>query len=261
VASDALALFVVPEFSAPRAETVDLAPVAYLRRHLGESRFFTLGPIQPNYGSYFGLASLNVNDFPPKAYADYVHTKLDPVVNPRLFVGTFGGWRPPGQPSPQVELMRHLSGYRAAGVRYVLTPAGHALPQSPTTFKLAFRSASTWIYQLSGASNYFSAAGCQVTSGERETARVSCARPTALVRRETWFAGWSARVDCHPAVIRRADGLFQTVIVPAGSHDVRFSFAPAGIRWALLAVLGACALICTPALSRRLTQRSSGRTG
>ena len=34
--------------SRPRARRrVDLAPVAYLRRHLGESRFFTLGPIAP----------------------------------------------------------------------------------------------------------------------------------------------------------------------------------------------------------------------
>src|ERR1700761_5561424 len=43
VAIDALVLFATPELSAPRAVTVDTAPVAYLRQHLGEGRFFTLG--------------------------------------------------------------------------------------------------------------------------------------------------------------------------------------------------------------------------
>src|SRR5205823_10799913 len=54
LALDAVALFVVPELSAPRQVSLDSSPVAYLRRHLGNSRFFTLGPLQPNYGSYFG---------------------------------------------------------------------------------------------------------------------------------------------------------------------------------------------------------------
>ena len=62
LALDALALFVVPEFSAPRSVSVDTAPVAYLRSHIGNSRFFTLRPLAPNYGSYFGVSSLNIND-------------------------------------------------------------------------------------------------------------------------------------------------------------------------------------------------------
>ncbi len=44
VALDVIALFVVPELSAPRSVKTDLAPVAYLRQHLGPSRYFTLGP-------------------------------------------------------------------------------------------------------------------------------------------------------------------------------------------------------------------------
>ena len=38
----ALALFALPELSAPRAVKLDTAPVAYLQRHLGQSRFFSL---------------------------------------------------------------------------------------------------------------------------------------------------------------------------------------------------------------------------
>lgn len=245
VALDALVLFAVPEFSAPHATTVDLAPVAYLRRHLGEARFFTLGPIQPDYGSYFRLASLAVDDFPPQAYADYVHSQLDPVVS-------FIGFRPTGQPSAEQELLRHLGGYRSAGVLYVLTPAGHPLPESSGALRRVFRSPTAWIYRLAGALPYFAATGCRTSSGGRDSAWVLCGRPTTLVRRETWFMGWSAQLDGHPAAIHRTGGLFQAVTVPAGSHRVTFSFVPPGMGWAGLGLLAGCALMLAPTL-RRLT--------
>jgi hypothetical protein len=252
VAVDAVALFAVPEFSAPRATTVDHTPVAYLRQHLGEARFFTLGPISPDYGSYFGLSSIAVDDFPPKSYAAYVHARLDPVV-------AFTGFRPAGQPSAQQELMRHLGGYRSVGVRYVLTPAGQSLPQSPTTFRLVFRSPTTRIYQLAGASPYFEAPGCQVTSNGRQSAQVTCAQTTTLIRRETWLAGWSARVDGRPMPIRRVDDLFQAITLPSGRHRVTFSFVPPGMGWAGLGLLGGCVLMCIPTLAGRLVRRRADR--
>ena len=194
VAVDAIVLFAVPEFAAPRSTKVDLAPVAYLRRHLTEGRFFTLGPIAPDYGSYFGLASVSVDDFPPRAYAAFVHRRLDPVV-------AFTGFRPPG-PSAAQELMRHLRGYRAAGVSYVLTPAGHPLPERSTGLRLVFRSPSTWIYHLAGALPYFGAAGCLTTSGARdERARclftaVDARSSRDLARRLERATRWSP--DGHP---------------------------------------------------------------
>jgi hypothetical protein len=238
VVVDAVVLFAVPEFSAPRAARVDLAPVAYLRRHLGEARFFTLGPIAPDYGSYFGIASLGVDDFPPKSYARYTHSRLDPVAQ-------FVGFRPAG-PSAEQELIRHLDGYRSAAVRYVLMSAGHPLPATRGAFRLVLRSPTTWIYRLTRAAPYFGAAGCQVTSGERDSVRLLCRRSTTLIRRETWFAGWSAQVDGRPTSIRRVDGIFQAVTVPAGSHRVTFSFEPVGIEWALLGLLAGCALLVAP---------------
>ena len=243
VAVDAIVLFAVPEFAAPRSTKVDLAPVAYLRRHLDDGRFFTLGPIAPDYGSYFGLASVSVDDFPPRAYAAFVHRRLDPVVG-------FTGFRPPG-PSAAHELLRHLDGYRAAGVRYVLTPAGQPLPGSPRGLGLVFRSPSTWIYRLAGASPYVGTAGCLTTSVARDTARVTCTQPSTLVRRETWLAGWSAQIDGRPTTIRRVEGLFQAVTVPAGSHVITFSFTPPGMGWALPGVLAGCALMFVPTVRRR----------
>jgi len=41
------------------------------------------------------------------------------------------------------------------------------------------------IYQLDGSGPYFGAAGCQVTSGGRDSAWIVCPRRTTLVRRET----------------------------------------------------------------------------
>src|SRR6185437_2054893 len=113
VSVEAIALFVVPQFAAPRTARIDVAPVAYLRRHLGQDRFYTLGPISPDYGSYYGLASFGVDDFPPKNYAQYVQSRLDPVAG-------FTGF-PSSRRSVESELLHHLRGYRSVGVRYVLT--------------------------------------------------------------------------------------------------------------------------------------------
>jgi hypothetical protein len=244
LAVEACALFVVPELSAPRSVSIDAAPVAYLRKHLGDSRFFTLGPLAPNYGSYFGVASLNVNDLPiPARLERYVHARLDRVVDPTVFVGNYGGGRSFLASSPEQELERNLAGYRAAGVKYVLTPAGQALGQRANRFTLVLRSPSTWIYELAGSRPYFtaSARGCAITSQGRSSARVSCPGATTLVRRETNLPGWSATVDGRAAPIRITAGLFQTLRVPAGSHEVSFGYAPPNIGWGLAALLGGCA--------------------
>ncbi len=114
-----------------------------------------------------------------------------------------------------------------------------------------FVSPSTWIYRLGGSLPYFGAPGCITTSGARDSARVVCVRPSTLVRRETWLAGWSAQVDGHPTAIRRVDGLFQAVTVPAGSHRVTFSFTPPGMGWALTGLLCGCVLLLVPTVRRR----------
>ena len=233
---DALALFVAPQLSAPRSVTVDGAPAAFLERHLGNSRFFTLGPLQPNYGSYYGISSLNINDIPiPSSVSTYIHDHLDRYVNPTVFVGNYGGGRPLFAPSPAKELVANLAGYRAAGVAYVLAPAGQRLPQSPGTFTLVARTPTTWIYHLAGAAPYFSAGGCTAHSAGRDSVTVTCTHPSTLIRRETYLPGWSATVGGNAAPVHAFDGLFQAVSVPTGTHTVSFSYAPPFIVWGAIA--------------------------
>ena len=111
-------------------------------------------------------------------FTGYVHARLDPVVDPTVFVGNFGGGRSWLRPSPQQELIAHLDGYRQAGVRYVLAPVGQALPQSPSTLKLVRRTPTTWIYRLEGAAAYISASGgCAVRTMYAVGASVSCRAP------------------------------------------------------------------------------------
>jgi hypothetical protein len=254
LAFDALVLFTVPELSAPKAVQLDLSPAAYLQRHLGSSRFFTLGPLAPNYGSYFGLRSLNINDLPiPSAFQEYVHARLDQVVDPTVFVGNTGGGRPFLAVSPEQELERNLAGYRAAGVKYVLTPAGQALPQRPGGFTLVFRSPSTRIYRLAGTKPYFTTTGaaCFVSPAGTSAARVRCPAPATLVRRETDLPGWSAAVDGRSVGVHSSDGLFQAIHIPAGTHQVRFSYLPPNIGLGLLGLIGGCAwLVLGPRLHR-----------
>jgi hypothetical protein len=254
VVVEAMLLFGVPQASAPRSATVDTAPVAYLERHLGSSRFFTLGPIQPNYGSYYGLASLNVNDVPvPSAFVRYVTGRLDQVVDPTVLVGNSGGGRPPSAPSPKSELVRNLAGYRAAGVAYVLTPPRMPLPAA---FTLVFRSPTTWIYHLSGAAPLVSAPGCSL-AGTDNSLRATCRSQTLLVRRETALPGWHATVDGSPARLRTVDGLFQAVTLGPGSHRVAFSYSPPYLGWALAAFAAGCAALCVLALRCRSSQQPS----
>jgi hypothetical protein len=236
MAIDALALFVAPQLSAPRSVTVDGAPAAFLQRHLGDSRFFTLGPLQPNYGAYYGVPSLNINDVPiPANLSTYIHDRLDPYVNTTVFVGNYGGGRSLFAPPPERELVRNLAGYRAAGVAYVLAPAGQRLAGSPGAFTLVARTPTTWIYHVRGSAPYFSAAGCTTRDAGRTSVTLTCPRPSTLIRRETSLPGWSATVSGSEAPVHTVDGLFQAVSVPAGTHTVSFSYSPPFIVWGWIA--------------------------
>ena len=239
---EAVAFFGTTTLSAPEHGRLDLAPVTYLRAHLGTQRFYTLGPLQPEYGSYFGLAELDTNDLPvPEAWYRYVPRHLDSNTVADLFNG--GYELSPAGPSPTTALVRNLAAYEALGVRYVLTPPATKLPRPLVA---VFTSPTTWIYRLPSAAPLLSSphGRCTVHPQGFERFEVRCPSATTLTYREMNMAGWSVAVDGAPSALRRAGALFQAVSVPAGTSEVRFSYRPPHLAAALLvAALGVVAVL------------------
>lgn len=58
-------------------------------------------------------------------------------------------------------------------------------------------------------------------------AKLSCAGMVILA--ETYYPGWTATVDGQPARVWEAWGALRGVVVPAGEHEVRFSYRPLSV--------------------------------
>lgn len=70
------------------------------------------------------------------------------------------------------------------------------------------------------------------------------ARSGLVVLADSFYPGWHATVDGVAAPIVATNHLFRGVPVPAGTHRVRFVYAPASVRiGGLLSVLGACLVV------------------
>ena len=121
---EACLLFVVPSFSGIRGVVGDREPLTFLQSRLGLDRFYTLGPIQPNFSAMSGLASINYDMLPvDSGLVAYVRKHLDRYADFILFTGE-NHRTDPSLPDPQSELAAHLAAYQTVGVRYVLTPPG-----------------------------------------------------------------------------------------------------------------------------------------
>jgi hypothetical protein len=121
IVTNVVGLFAIPPLAGPRHEKLDLGLVTFLQQHLGLQRFYTLGPLSPNYGGYFRIASINHNLNPiPSDWTRYIQSSLDPINDPSLFIG----WRP-GPVSDREEALRaNLTGFEKTAVKYVLVHAG-----------------------------------------------------------------------------------------------------------------------------------------
>ncbi len=126
LAIDAALQFTVPLLSGTRGDmrVLDLPAVGFLKQNLGLNRFYTLGPLSPNYGAFFNLAQVN-HDYAPvsRDWISYVRANLDPQADAETFNGSFPPPRPGVETRPEA-LRRRAPAFAAIGVRYVLTRAG-----------------------------------------------------------------------------------------------------------------------------------------
>jgi hypothetical protein len=260
---EAVAMLVTPEFAAPRGGHVDAALVHFLQDHIGSDRVFTLGAaLEANYGSYFGVASLDVNDLPvPKIFENLVREKLDPNVYPAVFTG-WASLSPTGM-TPEAAFIRYAKNYEALGVKYLLIAANTPPPIIPgTTLSLAYQDPIATVYLLPHVGTYFedTTPNCKIRVVTEEKAEVRCPEPSVLLRNELAIPGWTIRVDEHEEPMGTSELAQETVDIPAGSHTVTYSFRPAhvGLAWlAVLSALGAC--IVSTGLPSRLTLHRSFR--
>lgn len=70
-------------------------------------------------------------------------------------------------------------------------------------------------------------------SAMRLTLRASCPGARVLVLADAWYPGWRVTVNGEPAELLRANYAFRAVALPAGEHEVTFSYRPASWEVAL----------------------------
>lgn len=116
---DGTLMYAIPTLSNPRGGEIDMAAIRFLRDGLGLQRFYTLGPIQPNYGAYFGIGSINAMYMPvPLSWAQWVRARLDRYADADNFVGEAP--RLKGAATATEELRERVREFEAVGVKYVV---------------------------------------------------------------------------------------------------------------------------------------------
>ncbi|WP_020069849.1 glycosyltransferase family protein [Paraburkholderia caledonica] len=121
---DSVLMFTVPTLSNPRSGEVDMDAIGFLQKNVGLQRVYSLGPIQANYGAYFGIAAINHNYLPiNRRWVDWIRANLDAYADPIAFIGNY---RTAGStvPTSSQELVRHLENYEWIGVKYVIARGG-----------------------------------------------------------------------------------------------------------------------------------------
>ncbi|MCI0396892.1 MAG: YfhO family protein, partial [Chloroflexi bacterium] len=73
---------------------------------------------------------------------------------------------------------------------------------------------------------------------ERVVVQVESEAAGLLLLTDAWYPGWQATVDGQLAATYQADGLFRGVMVPAGEHEIIFSFTSSSFAAGRLLSLG-----------------------
>ena len=117
---DSCIAFSLPIYSGGRDVVKQESGVAFLQVHTALQRIYSLGPLAPNYGSYFRIAQINHNYLPvSQDWMDYIHKHIDPSADNVTFIGEDP--RSDHEISVEEELATRRSAYEELGVKYVLS--------------------------------------------------------------------------------------------------------------------------------------------
>lgn len=229
IVADSFLMFAIPFLSVPKMAAIDYSPIHFLQNNLGYSRFYTLGPISPNYGSYFDIASININDLPiPEKYSEHIEDKLDENSVPILFTGFTR--EDPNGPTAIEELGNNISEYENLSVKYIVAGRNQLDEQFVADKKLTkvFESELMQIYSLPNTKSYFEVkeGNCSISERTRDNIEIDCPQDTSLVRRELSMPGWQASVNGKESKVETADNIFQEIKIPKGKSEVRYTYNP-----------------------------------
>jgi hypothetical protein len=252
---DSLVMFIIPQLSAPRSTSINIKPVSFLQQNLGNYRFYSMGPIMPNYGSYFGIASINTNNEPtPKSWSKYISNSLDSNANPLVFVGLPSNSLNPAGLTPAEAFVQNLENYEYVGVKYLVANNG-TLDQaqiSAAQLKPVFQdnTSTAVIYELPHPDPYF-----QLVKGTCSLL-VQSKTASVLLRRELYMPGWSGTINGHKVIISASGPLFQSIRLPAGTDRIDFQYEPKSLIVSVTCMgAGVIAVLGSYCLNRNSSQR------
>jgi hypothetical protein len=137
-----------------------------------------------------------------------------------------------GQAAPLPDREHALHALKATDFRQTVLLEDFDAPPTPPTTTDTFREAKIRTYQPN-----------------RVVVDVDAGPGGYLVLGDVWYPGWKCTVDGQPVKVHRANFLFRAVPVPAGAHEVAFTFVPESyllgrrISVAALALLAAIAVL------------------
>jgi len=258
---DLMASFAIPQLAAPRQATLVTGSLDYLRANLDGFRYYGLGVPQANYATYYQLLSINADDLPvPKAFIDYEFAHLDPNGRGNIFNGS-NRTDPAGISAVQAFTERWHE-YAKVGVKYVVT-SRTALGDAPFArlgLVPVYRDSGVVISELPHPRPILTgSAGCVVTARGLDQATVTCAQPGTVTRTVLTMPGWTASVDGDTTPITTVEGAFQQISVPAGTHEISYSFIPNHVPLAMVVSLGGFAVFGYGALGTLRAARRRNR--
>jgi hypothetical protein len=257
---ESLLIFGVPGGESAKYVTVDQGPIAYLRTHEGQDRFFDFAVLTPNWGSEYGLNSLNAIDLPfPEKFSKLIETQLYPGLVPSNQFVIHSGMT--GMIAQENELITHFKNYENASVKYLVMPKALVILPALTNLGVTLKYSDSFanIYEMPSPRAFLSttSSSCTVTSTNVDAATVNCPKGgSTLIRTELMMAGWKASVNGKSVTIKTVDGVYQSVEVPQGTSTVTYSFLPPHEKYAvLLALLAALFLVGIWGYERRYLMR------